>query len=89
MKCSETLVTPSERGVTIKANWEKMMHTNALSSIINATEQMNVDVVVAEDAKRFHLDTAKELVFCLRQVYRYNASTNPSQVVTIDIDIWR
>ena len=35
---SETFVTSSEKGVTIKTSWKKMMHTNASTDIINATE---------------------------------------------------
>ena len=83
-KPSGTPVISSEKGVTIKINWEKMMHTNTSNTIINATEQMRLDTTLFEGADIFHPDTTKEHMFHLRHVYRYNDSTDPLRCVAID-----
>ena len=41
-KPSVTLGSSSEKGFTIKTSWEKMIHTSASNSIIDATEQMKL-----------------------------------------------
>ena len=86
VKRSETLVTPLERRVAIKASWEKTMHTNASKSNINATERVKLEVVLAEGAEKLHPDTAEKLLIHLMQIHRYNASEDHSHVVAIDTE---
>ena len=74
---SGTLVSNSEKGVTIKTSWENMMHTNASNNIINATEQISLDTTLFEGAETFHQDTAVELLFHLRNVRSCNDSIDP------------
>ena len=43
-------------------------------------------MALANGAEIFRPDTAKELLFHMRQVHRYNASLSPSQEVAIDTE---
>ena len=60
------------------------MHIKASNSFINMTEQMKLEVVLAEGADKFQPDTADELFIHLMQVHRCSASGDPLQVVAID-----
>ena len=52
------------------------MYTKASIRVINVAEHIKLGVVLAEDAEKFHTDTAEELFICLMQVHRCNAFSN-------------
>ena len=82
----DTRVATIERGVIITADWNKVMHTDALDCVISVTEHLTLGDALTDGAVIAHPDSVEDLLSHLEQIHQCNASGRTSQVVGINTE---